>query len=69
MSNRAQELSNRLTNFNNDIIAFVEDCSDDNWKKTCEGEQWPVGVVARHIAAGHYLAFVLAWSNTLVSRR
>lgn len=60
MSQRAKELSERFRGFNNEIIAFVENCSDENWKKVCSGEKWPVGVVARHIAAGHYSAFGLA---------
>jgi hypothetical protein len=60
MSQRAKELSERFRKFNNEVIAFVEKCSDENWGKVCPGEVWPVGVVARHIAAGHYSAFGLA---------
>jgi hypothetical protein len=60
MSKRAEELSERFMSFNNEVIAFVEKCSDENWKKICSGEQWPVGVVARHIAAGHYGALGMA---------
>ena len=54
MSQRAKELAERLTAFNGEIIAFVENCSDEDWTKVCSGEQWSVGVVARHLAAGHY---------------
>ena len=60
MSQRAKELSERFSMFNKEVIAFVEKCSDENWGKVCSGENWPVGVVARHIAAGHYSAFGLA---------
>ena len=60
MSQRAKELAERFLSFNNDMIAFVENCSEENWKKVCPGEQWPVGVVARHVAAGHYRAVGLA---------
>ena len=60
MSQRAKELSERFMSFNNEVIAFVEKCSDENWEKVCSGEKWPVGVVARHIAAGHYSALGLA---------
>jgi hypothetical protein len=60
MSQRAKELAERVTEFNNQVIAFVENCSDENWEKVCSGEQWPIGVVARHIAASHYRAFGLA---------
>ena len=60
MRQRAKELSERFMRFNNEVIAFVEKCSDENWEKVCSDEKWPVGVVARHIAAGHYSAFGLA---------
>ena len=60
MSQRATELAERFSSFNNDMIAFVENCSEEDWKKVCPGEQWPVGVVARHVAAGHYRAVGLA---------
>ena len=60
MSQRAKALSDKFTGFNNELIAFVETCSDENWVTVCPGENWPVGVVARHIAAGHYNAIGLA---------
>ena len=60
MRQRAKELSERFLKFNNEVIAFVEKCSDENWAKVSSGEKWPVGVVARHISAGHYSAFGLA---------
>jgi hypothetical protein len=60
MSQRAKELAEGFTAFNNDLITFVENCSDENWQKVCPGENWSVGVVARHIAAGHYGAIGLA---------
>jgi hypothetical protein len=60
MGQRAKELSERFMSFYNEVIAFVEKCSDENWEKVTSGEKWPVGVVARHIAAGHYGAFDIA---------
>ena len=60
MSSLAKELAERFKAFNNEMIAFVEKCSDEEWKKVCPGEEWPVGVVARHVAKGHYNAFNLA---------
>jgi hypothetical protein len=60
MSGRAQDLVKRFEGFNNEMIAFVENCSDEAWGKVCSGEEWPVGVVARHIAEGHYGALGLA---------
>jgi hypothetical protein len=56
MSQGTRELAERFTVFNNEVISFVENCSEENWRKLCSEEGWPVGVVARHIAAGHYYA-------------
>ena len=53
MSQRTKELVERVTAFNNDFISFVENCSDEEWRKVCSGEGWTVGVVAHHVAAGH----------------
>ena len=60
MGGRARELSERLRQFNDDIIAFVEKCTDVDWLKECTVEQWPVGVTARHIGAGHYSVVAVA---------
>ena len=49
MSDRAKELAARFTAFNDEMISFVETCSDENWKKMCEGENWTIGLVARHV--------------------
>ena len=54
MSQRTKELVERFTAFNNDFITFVENCTDEDWQKVCGGEQWAVGVVAHHVAAGHF---------------
>ena len=54
MSQRAKELAERFITLNNEMIVFVENCSDEDWRKVCPGEQWTVGVVAHHVAAGHY---------------
>jgi hypothetical protein len=54
MSQRTKELVARLTGFNNEFIAFVDNCSDEEWRKVCSGEGWTVGVVAHHVAAGHF---------------
>jgi hypothetical protein len=60
MSLRAEELAKRFATFNKEIIAFVESCRAEDWTKVCSAENWPVGVVARHVAAGHYRALGLA---------
>ena len=60
MSTRSEDLVDRFTAFNNELIGFVENCSDENWQAICSGETWPVSVVAHHIAAGHYGILELA---------
>jgi len=60
MSQRSEELAERFTNFNDEIIAFVEGCTDEAWRRVCKGEEWPVAVVARHVAATHYGVLDLA---------
>ena len=49
---RAKDLAGRLRKFNEEVIAFVKKCTDEDWRKTSL-EDWPVGVVARHIGASH----------------
>ena len=54
MSQRAKEIAARFTTFNKEMITFVDNCSDEEWRKVCSGEGWTVGVVAHHVAAGHF---------------
>jgi hypothetical protein len=60
MSERAQSLADLIQVYRDAVIAFVERCPDDAWGKTCAGEDWTVGVVARHVAAGHFQIIHLA---------
>ena len=60
MEMNAQELSERLSEFNAKVVEFVQNCSDEGWAKQCDAEEWSVGVTARHIGAGHYGAIELA---------
>lgn len=53
MGQRSLDLAERISTFNNGVINFVESCSEEHWNKVCT-EEWSVGVVARHIGAGHY---------------
>jgi hypothetical protein len=53
MSQRVQDLVERLKAFNREVIKFVENCSENHWNKVC-AEEWNIGVVARHIGVGHY---------------
>lgn len=54
MSQRAKDLSTRLRSFGDEVIACVENLSDQDWTKTGEWEQWGVGVIAWHLGAGHF---------------
>jgi hypothetical protein len=60
MSQTAKSLAERLKAFSDDVIAFVEACSDNNWRRICASEDWSVGVTARHIGAGHFKAIGFA---------
>jgi hypothetical protein len=52
VSQRAKDLAERLGKFNEEVISFVKECKDEDWRKT-SWEDWPIGVVARHIGANH----------------
>jgi hypothetical protein len=60
MGQKAKDLAERLRAFRDDVITFVENCSEKNWKEMCNTEEWPVGVTARHIGAAHFEAVELA---------
>ena len=53
MAERAETLANRLDQANDETIAAVGACSDDQWGKTCADEGWTVAVTAHHIASGY----------------
>lgn len=52
---------------NAELVAFIQTCSDEEWGRTCEGEGWPVNVVAHHIAWGHEVS--AGWIRTIRSGR
>lgn len=60
MSERAHQLAERIHSFSNEVIEFVDNISERDWTKTCELEQWSVGVTAHHIGAGHLAIFGIA---------
>ena len=72
MSQRTENLAERLRTFNTQVITFVENCTQENWRKICAREDWTVGVTARHIGAGHYdiigLAKMIVNEETLPGR-
>lgn len=53
MSGRAEELAKRFEQTNDEVIAAVQSCSDEQWRRTCSGEQWSVGVTAHHIGVSY----------------
>ena len=55
MSDKSKKLADRLNSFNEQVISFVEICTETDWRKIGV-EDWPVGVTARHIGASHYTA-------------
>jgi hypothetical protein len=55
-----KELAERFQAFNSQVESLVQTFADEDWLKVCGGEGWTVGVVARHVAAGHYSAVELA---------
>ena len=63
--NRVDEFAERFTAFHDELIAFVENCSDEHWRKVCSGEESAVGVVGLHVA-GHYEE-CLDWAKRIVA--
>ncbi len=53
MNKHAAELAARLEAFYKEITSLVETCSQEDWNKVLDWEQWSVGVTTRHLAAGH----------------
>jgi hypothetical protein len=53
MSGRIEELAKRFEQTNEQVIAAVQSCSDEQWRNTCSGEQWSVGVTAHHIGTAY----------------
>jgi hypothetical protein len=60
MSTPAKDIIKKFKAFNNEIVSLVENASGEAWDRITEAEQWPAGVTARHIAAGHYMIIDLA---------
>lgn len=51
MATRLDNYAARFEATNNDLIATVEGCPDEQWRQLCEDGGRPVGVVAYHVAA------------------
>ena len=53
MSKRAEALAAELDQVNAALEREIERCSEEDWRRTCSGEGWTVGVAARHVAVAH----------------
>src|SRR2546422_11671338 len=56
-------IAEEIVDANAEFIAFVEGCSDDEWRAICRAEKWRVGVVAPHVAWGDERA--AQWVNAI----
>jgi hypothetical protein len=63
MSDRSKKLADRLNSFNEEVISFVENCTETDLRKI-GAEEWPVGVTGRHIGANHYV--VVSWAKMIL---
>src|SRR5437763_15435698 len=46
-------MAEEMVDANAEFTAFVEVCSDEEWRAICRSEKWRVGVVAHHVVWGH----------------
>ena len=65
MSERSEALAKRFEQANGDLIELVESLSADEWKATCKGETWPVGVTVHHIAYDQ--ANIVQWFQSIAT--
>ena len=53
MGAKAESLAKQFEAKVQEATAVIETLTDAEWKKVTSAEQWPVGVVAHHVAMGH----------------
>jgi hypothetical protein len=53
MGAKAESLAKQFEAKVQEATALIEKLTDTDWKKVTSAEQWPVGVVAHHVAMGH----------------
>jgi len=58
-------MAEEMIDANTEFTAFVESCTDEEWRAICRAERWRVGVVAHHVAWGHERA--ADWINAIRS--
>jgi hypothetical protein len=60
-------LADDFSRANEEAVAFVQGCTDEQWTRAVPGEGWSVGVVLHHIAESH--AQSLRWLGDMASGR
>ena len=66
MNAKAQALADQFRTFNDQLIDFVKNVPESGMaKNAAKGEEWTVGVVARHVGVGHYGSIELAQNDYL----
>jgi hypothetical protein len=58
-------MAEEIIDANAEFSAFVQSCSDEDWRAMCRAEKWRIGVVAHHVAWGHERA--AEWINAIRS--
>jgi hypothetical protein len=53
MTSRAEQYAAQFEAINNEVIALVTECTEEQWRQPCTNEERPVGVVAHHIGVVH----------------
>jgi len=53
MGTIGESIATHFEQANADVIAAVEGMGDAQWRARSQNEQWPVGVVAHHVAVSH----------------
>ena len=64
-SARAQQMANRFNWLNDQVIAFVEPLTEEQWAMPCGDDHRPIGVVAHHVATayGAFTRWVVAMAS------
>jgi hypothetical protein len=63
MDPRIEEALAQFDEVHADVVVFVRDCTERDWRERTTVEGWPVGVVAHHIAVGYTTA--MGWIDHL----
>jgi len=65
VTTRVEDIATRFEQANNELIATVEGCSDEQWSAQCGSDERSVGVVADHVANSHVL--VAKWIQSIAA--